>query len=76
MRTVDNTGVAIIFYAESVSVVGFIIKKYGADRFRKFCGQLCDEKSINDALWFTYPKELSTIELLEKSWHNYLKEKK
>ena len=74
VRTVDDEGVAIVFYAEAVSVVGFIIKEYGADRFRKFCGQLRDEKSINDALRFTYPKEIYTIGLLEKSWHNYLKE--
>ena len=72
----DDTGIAITFYAQSVSLVGFIIKEYGADRFRKFCGQLRDEKSINEALRFTYPDEISTIELLEKSWHSYLKEKK
>ena len=46
------------------------------DRLRRFCGQLRDEKRINDALRFTYLDEISTIELLEKSWHNYLKEKK
>lgn len=35
-----------------------------------------DEKPINEALRFTYPKEIYTIELLEKSWHGYLKEMK
>lgn len=74
VRKVDDAGIALVFYAQSVSVVDFMITKYGADRFRKFCGQLRDEKSVDEALQFTYPKEVSTIESLEKSWHGYLKD--
>ena len=74
VRKVDDAGIALTFYAQSVSVVGFMITKYGSTRFRKFCGQLRDGKSVDDALQFTYSKEISTIELLEKSWHGYLKD--
>jgi hypothetical protein len=76
VRTVSDTGEAVIFYAQSASLVGFMIKTYGPERFRKFCGQLRDGKSINEALRFTYSMEISTIGSLEKLWYGYLKEMK
>ena len=76
VRTVKNKGVAVIFYAQAVSVVGFMIEKYGSAGFRRFCGQLRDGKTINEALRFTYPEKICNVSLLEKEWYKYLKEMK
>ncbi len=39
-----------IYYLQSVSVVGFLITKYGSDEFADFCRQLRDGKTIDGAL--------------------------
>jgi hypothetical protein len=60
------------FYAQSASVVGYMIEKHSSDRFRKFCGQLRDGKELDEALRFTYPEEMRNIEDLEQAWKEYL----
>ena len=71
----DGMGPAI-FYAQSVSLVEFIVDKYGATSFRKFCGKLKAGKSVNDALRFTYPASIRNITDLQKAWLKHLEEAK
>lgn len=54
--------------------MGFLIERFGAARFRTFCGHLRDGKSMDDALRFTYPRSLRSIEELEATWIAYLEE--
>ena len=61
-----------IFYAESVSIVEFMIEEHGSTNFRKFCGELKNGKSVDDALRFTYPGSIGSIGALEKAWLKYL----
>ncbi len=68
VRKVTDTGKAAEFYAQAASLVGFMIEKYGAERFTKFCRKLRDESSIDDALRFTYPEGLRSIDELERQW--------
>jgi hypothetical protein len=65
-----------IFYAESLSVVDFMIGKHGSSRFRKFCGELKEGKGVEDALRFTYPGSISSMDHLEKAWLKHLEESK
>ena len=76
VRTIGDTAQAAAFYAQSVSLVGFMIECYGSSRFRTFCGHLRDGKSVDDALRFTYSSEIRNIEMLETEWHEYLEELK
>jgi hypothetical protein len=62
------------FYAQAVSVVGYLTEVHGTTRFTKFCRQLRDGKSLGEALRFTYPENLGNIGALESSWLKYLKQ--
>ena len=65
-----------VFYAESLSLVDFMIAQHGSVTFRKFCGALKEGKSMDDALRFTYPGSIRSIEALEKAWLKHLEESK
>ena len=60
------------FYVQAISVVDFLITTYGNDDFIRFCRQLRDGKSMNEALRFSYPTSIRNIEGLEKKWLEYL----
>ena len=68
IRTVKDSGTAAQFYAQSISLVGYMIGEHGSTKFRKFCGQLRDGKDLNDALRFTYPATIRNIGELEARW--------
>ena len=63
-----------LFYVQSVSVVDFLISKYGADDFIAFCRQLRDEKTLDEALQFTYPDTVRNLNELEEQWLKYISE--
>lgn len=60
------------YYLQSVSLVGFLIEKYGSDRFTDFCRHLRDGKTIEDALKFAYPVYMRNLKELEDRWREYL----
>jgi len=64
------------YYIQSVSLVGFLIERYGSDRFAQFCRELRDGKKIEEALRATYPDSFRGLADLEKQWRGYLKEMK
>jgi hypothetical protein len=61
-----------VFYAESASIVNFLIENYGLDRFTEFCRQLRDGKKLDEALRKTYTQEIPDIDHLEKKWREYI----
>jgi hypothetical protein len=65
-----------LYYLESVSLVGFLIEKYGAKKFTLLCRQLRDGKNIKDALKTTYPHSVKNMEMLEKEWRKYYRGEK
>ncbi len=73
VRTVENGNLARVFYAQSASVVGFLIERHGRKAFGKLCRQLRDGKPLKEALSFTYPRKIVSIESLEKEWVSYLR---
>ncbi len=62
------------YYLQGVGLVGFLIEKYGSNRFAHFCRQLKDGKTINEALRAAYPNYIKDVKDLEKKWRSYLKE--
>lgn len=72
IRTVGEAERAVEFYSQSVSLVGFMVEKYGTERFTRFCRKLRDGNSMNDALRFTYDEGLRSIEELERQWSKSL----
>lgn len=59
------------FYAEAVTLVGFLIEKYGPLKFISFCRELRDGKDLNAALSFVYTESIPDIQTLEKKWLTY-----
>ena len=62
------------YYLQSVSLVDFLIEKYGSDRFAEFCRQLRDGKTLAGALRFAYPTYIRSLKELEDRWREYLSE--
>ncbi len=62
---------AELFYAESFSVIDFLIKEFGKDKFVSFCQDLRDKKDLERAMASSYA--FSNIRELDEAWEKYLK---
>jgi hypothetical protein len=62
-----------VFYAQSLSVVNFMIERFGSRRFGALCRVLGEGKAFEEALASAYPGEVSTLAQLEKNWLSYMK---
>ena len=62
---------AQLFYVESFSIVDFLIKEFGKDKFVSFCQDLRDKKNLERAIASNYP--FSNIQELGVAWDKYLK---
>lgn len=71
VRNEDNALLAQSFYAEAISLVGFLIEEYGGRRFTQFCRELRDGKSVENALASAYKSSLGSIDVLENKWLEY-----
>jgi hypothetical protein len=59
------------FYLQSVSLIDFLVSRYGKARFTAFCRDLRDGKTVEEALGSSYPSSISTLEGLGKQWEEY-----
>jgi hypothetical protein len=62
-----------LFYAESASVVYYMISQLGEHNFVRFCRALKDGKSFTDALKDVYVR-FRNLDDLNRSWLNYLEQ--
>lgn len=60
-----------LYYAESASVVYFLITELGEERFVRFCRKLKGGATFEDALQSVYVR-FKNVEQLNKSWLKYL----
>ena len=60
------------FYIQAASLVDFLNKEYGSDRFISFCRELREGKSLDEALRFTYPTSIRNLNELEEKWRKYI----
>jgi hypothetical protein len=63
-----------LFYAESISVIKYLLEKFGVDRFNRLCEKIRDGRKIDDALVFAY-FDIRSVEDLGKFWEQSLKMK-
>lgn len=62
-----------IFYLEAASIIGFLKERYGNERFTRFCRELRDGKTLDQALQVAYAENFSNTKELERAWRNYLR---
>ncbi len=62
-----TTGEAALFYAESQSMVRFLLA-LNPSRFAGFCRDLRDGVSLGEALGKNYPKDFPNIMAFEEKW--------
>jgi hypothetical protein len=63
-----------LFYAESISVIRYLIENFGVDRFNRFCEKIKDGKNMNNALATAY-FDIRSVEDLGNFWEQSLREK-
>ena len=61
-----------LFYAESASVVNFLISEYGQQRFIRFCRKLKDGNPFSWTLDSVYVR-FKNVSDLNNAWVKYLK---
>ena len=71
VRTKSDYELSSKFYAQAITLVGYMIKEYGPSKFNLFCRQLRDGKSVNAALSFVYTNSIPNIKSLEEKWIKY-----
>jgi len=59
-----------LFYAESASIAGFLIKEFGKDSFVLFCQNLRDKKDLERSISYVYP--FRNIDELSRAWQEHL----
>ncbi len=69
---VDFKDVAL-FYAQSLSVIDFLIVKYGSNKFGELCVIFRNKNNLEEALKSTYLFDFESISELEKKWLRYVK---
>lgn len=70
MLVADNQS-AQLFYAEAFSIVNFLIKEFGKDKFVLFCQNLRDKKNLEGAIRATFP--FNNLQELEDAWQKHIK---
>jgi hypothetical protein len=70
----DGETLVHTYYLQGVSLVGFLIERYGSNQFAHFCRQLRDGKQLNEALRFVYSTKIRDMDELEERWREYLEE--
>ena len=61
------------FYAESASIIVFLIEEYGSEKFLDFCRKLRDAEPWKQALLGTY--HFFSFEEMEQAWKNFVLER-
>lgn len=60
-----------IFYAESLSIIDYLVKEFGSERFVLFCQILRDKKDLQGALTGAY--SFKDIQDFNRAWQEYFK---
>lgn len=66
-----DTNMVNLFYAQSVSLVDYLVKEFGRDKFVTFCQDLRDKRDFRRALSSNYP--FSGIQEFEEGWKKHLR---
>jgi len=72
IRGEDDPAKVVLFYAQSVSVIDFLIYKYGSNKFSLLCRNLKNGKSFEESLVNAYSSVFRSIDDFEAKWLKYL----
>ncbi len=61
----------MLFYAQSICMMNYLIKEYGKENFNLFCQKLRDKRLLQPALALIYP--FSKEEGLQEEWKRHIK---
>jgi hypothetical protein len=67
-----DEALARLYYAQAASVVGYLIRVHGQDRFARWCRLLRDGKTPAEALRQIYPATVPDVEALEAAWIKHI----
>ncbi|HAH21098.1 MAG TPA: hypothetical protein DCL49_09375 [Candidatus Omnitrophica bacterium] len=70
---VKDTEVVDLYYTEAISVVEYLITKFGRDNFVRLCKALKERKNFDQAIEESY-RVFKNLEELDKGWLRYVKE--
>lgn len=73
LRASSDRNEVSLFYIESVSIVDYLVTKYGSSKFAEFCGQLKNGNSIDISLYFAF--DIKDLGELNELWVEYIKGK-
>lgn len=62
-----------MFYMEACSLVNFLVEEFGADKFYRFCCEIRDGESMDDALKKAYSGSIRRVDELDEKWKKYLR---
>lgn len=68
--SMQDTDMVNLFYAQSASLVEYLVKEFGRDKFVTFCQDLRDKKGFQGAMSSNFP--FSNIQEFEVGWKKYL----
>lgn len=71
IRKETNEEKVHLFYIQAVSLVDFLIAKYGAAQFTVFCRGLRDGKALDAALNAAYTGSIQSVDELDARWKKY-----
>ena len=60
-----------LYYIESLSIVTYLIREFGRDRFVTFCQNLRDKMNLERAIASSY--DLSNLKELDSAWQAYVR---
>ena len=70
--TLSGAQMIRLYYAQALSVVEFLMQRYGTDRFVQLCRQLRDGRTLDEALPFVFPAQMRTLDEMETQWTAYV----
>ena len=65
----DNT--AVLYYCEAFSIIDYLMREFGRERFIVFCQALRDKRNLESAVRTAYP--YSNLQELGKAWEKHIK---
>jgi hypothetical protein len=70
-HSIKDTVSVEIFYAESLSIVNFLVQRFGKDQFSEFCQALNKFNDLDKALAHAY--DFRNAQELDEAWERYLR---
>jgi len=72
VRLETDPNIVNLFYAQSLSVVDFLISKFGNGRFADLCRSLKNGKSFEEALALAYTNIIENLDELQERWIKHI----